>query len=450
MSLIGRDQEIKELRSFIDSQAFAMALVYGRHGTGKSALISHCLSNYRGKARIIQVNAVAGSREANIASLNEATRMAFPELASQSFDSFDAFLCFLFDQSKREKVVLAIDQYPSFSSSMEEASDLLLRYSDRYGDRDIKIILAGSPIGKMEELLNYSSSIYGRFRLVMKVKPLDYFDAAKFVPHYSKEDQFRTYAVFGGSPSLLRHVDDSLTIEENIQRLFVSSSSPMQTEFYSMINEAETIDDGLPVLKTLSNADLTFEELEKCIGLLGNRTAHLGNAIRELIDASLINKLHRIGDSSNNPESVYQWSENALLFWASYCERDQRRDGLFKEFFDKWYLPRIFKTVCREYLIRINRSVKCKPPFTNLGLPPYQAASQIDLVAKGDGGFAYFKCIYGDKPISQDCIRKWKKSIDQLVLRPGRLCLFSNIGFDHSVELKECKTCVLEDLYSID
>lgn len=203
-------------------------------------------------------------------------------------------------------------------------------------------------------------------------------------------------------------------------------------------------------MKALANGSLTFEQLEKRIGLLGNRTAHLGNAIRELIDASLISELHRIGGSSNNSESVYQWSENALLFWASYCQRDQRGDGLFKEFFEKRYLPRIFNTVCREYLIRINRSGKCKPPFANLGLPPDQAASQIDLVAMGDEGFTYFKCIYGDKPISSDCIREWKKSIDQLAPLPGRLCLFSNIGFDPSAESKDYETCVLEDLYSAD
>ena len=52
----------------------------------------------------------------------------------------------------------------------------------------------------MKSLIEHESPLYGRIDLALELKPMDYFDAAKFYPAFSPEDKVRLYSVFGGIP----------------------------------------------------------------------------------------------------------------------------------------------------------------------------------------------------------------------------------------------------------
>ncbi|MCQ4766578.1 hypothetical protein [Faecalibacillus intestinalis] len=49
------------------------------------------------------------------------------------------------------------------------------------------------------------------------MKEMNFFDARKFFPNYSLEQQIIIYSILGGIPYYLKQFNSDLTIEENIK-----------------------------------------------------------------------------------------------------------------------------------------------------------------------------------------------------------------------------------------
>lgn len=70
---------------------------------------------------------------------------------------------------------------------------------DEYRDRsNMKLIICGSYVDTMKELLAKQNPLYGRIDLTLNLKPMDYYESALFYPDFSDEDKVRIYSVFGG------------------------------------------------------------------------------------------------------------------------------------------------------------------------------------------------------------------------------------------------------------
>ena len=74
------------------------------------------------------------------------------------------------------------------------------------------------------EVLGYKSPLFGRRTAQMKLEGLDYYDAAKMLPRFSRMEQLQIYSCVGGTPHYLAQIDNEETFEENIERLFFDIS----------------------------------------------------------------------------------------------------------------------------------------------------------------------------------------------------------------------------------
>ena len=78
-------------------------------------------------------------------------------------------------------------------------------------------VLCGSAMSFIEkELLANKNPLYGRATGIYKMKEMNFFDARKFFPNYSLEQQIVTYSILGGIPHYLKQFNNDLSIEENI------------------------------------------------------------------------------------------------------------------------------------------------------------------------------------------------------------------------------------------
>ena len=79
------------------------------------------------------------------------------------------------------------------------------------------LVLFGSSVSFMfNEVLGYSSPLYGRRTANMELKPLNYLEAAKFFPNFSNIDKVTSYLILGGIPYYLQTFTDKFAIKENI------------------------------------------------------------------------------------------------------------------------------------------------------------------------------------------------------------------------------------------
>jgi len=79
-------------------------------------------------------------------------------------------------------------------------------------------------VDTMQKLIEKENPLFGRFDLVLKLKPMDYYDSAQFYPHFSDEDKVRLYSVFGGIPYYNRLIREDRSVKENIIELIASEN----------------------------------------------------------------------------------------------------------------------------------------------------------------------------------------------------------------------------------
>lgn len=79
------------------------------------------------------------------------------------------------------------------------------------------LVLCGSSVSFMvNEVLGYSSPLYGRRTANMELKPLNYLEATKFFPNFSNIDKITAYLILGVIPYYLQTFTDKFSIKENI------------------------------------------------------------------------------------------------------------------------------------------------------------------------------------------------------------------------------------------
>ena len=106
---IGRERELASLNKLYDSDKFEFVVLYGRRRVGKTALINHFID---GKPAIYFMGVESNAKQ-NLENFSK----SIMEYASgydgdMSFLSFQAALEMVFRLSEKERLILAIDEYP--------------------------------------------------------------------------------------------------------------------------------------------------------------------------------------------------------------------------------------------------------------------------------------------------------------------------------------------------
>ncbi len=98
-------------------------------------------------------------------------------------------------------MILVIDEYPYLRKIVPGMDSILQSLIDRFRDKGtIKLIICGSYVEIMKNLVASDNPLYGRIDKTVDLKPMDYYESALFYESFSNEDKIRLYSVFGGIP----------------------------------------------------------------------------------------------------------------------------------------------------------------------------------------------------------------------------------------------------------
>ena len=104
----------------------------------------------------------------------------------------ESLLRFLFRTSEKKPLILVLDEYPYLRENAKGLDSVLQSVIDEYRDRsNMKLIICGSYVDTMKELLAKQNPLYGRIDLTLNLKPMDYYESALFYPAFSDEDKVR-------------------------------------------------------------------------------------------------------------------------------------------------------------------------------------------------------------------------------------------------------------------
>ena len=459
MKFLGRAEQRKKLHRILDKDSQAVSLIYGRRRVGKSELIKQVLreSDIAG----IYYECKQTTEMNNVESLAVLIAGEF-HLPRPAFANMEEVLDFLFQKACGQKMIFVLDEYSYLRDCVTGMDSILQSLIDKYSESSsIKLILCGSFVDIMKSLLYNENPLYGRVDLTINLKPMDYFESSLFYPEFSDEDKVRLYSVFGGIPYFNRLIEPGLTVRENITELIASPGARLENEV-AMYLKSE--------ISKIINANEVFDALargfSKYSDILSQSHVSSGPAMVDVLDKlmrmEMVEKQAPINDENNRKKMSYRIVDNLSLFYYRYIfrylsqmnvmEPETFYDRYIKEDFETVYVPRIFETVCRQYLIRLNRRGLLEEPFEKIGKyyyddPVRKRNGEFDIVTKDAKGYIFYEAKFRKEPVTQEMIQAEISQVKETGFECYKYGFMSRSGFTAKQE-ESLILISLEEMYN--
>ena len=287
---VGRKRELDELDAIAAQKGAQFILVYGRRRVGKTTLILHW-AQQTGRPVIYWV----ASRDTPALVRHGFTQAlwawAYP--GGQSVPRFETW-SEAFETAARligdQPVILIMDEF-SYAAESDPAlpSYLQAAWDHHFKDRNAILILAGSHIGMMVDLMGYHAPLYGRFTAQLPVDPLPFSALRDFLPRYTAAERVAVYAVTGGIPAYLERFSDRESLGANIQRLFVRRTGMFRSEPFLLVGdvirrETQTYE---AILKAVASGRHTPQEIGSALDVT---SSYLSPYLKQLEKLHLIER----------------------------------------------------------------------------------------------------------------------------------------------------------------
>lgn len=360
MPFVARRTELKNLNKMYDSESFEMAVIYGRRRVGKTALINQFITN----KPAIYIQGIEATAELNLNYLSEAIlNFESPNRLNKNktFSNFkDAFLEIAdIANTKKEKLIFVIDEFPYLAQSAPEVSSILQYMIDTVfkAHNNIMLILCGSSMSFMQhQVLGYKSPLYGRRTGQFKINPFDIFDTKLLLSKVNNEDLIAYYGLTGGVPQYLSFIDQNLSVAENIAKIFLNQNAPLQNEPNILLQEeVRKPATYFSILVAIAAGKTKSNEIAQTIGSASSTM--IVPYINNLIDLGIIQRKTPIF-AKNNRKSIYTFKDSMFRFWFRFIANNQdqialnRTSGVLKYIMDQLpqFLGAVFEEVSKSWL----------------------------------------------------------------------------------------------------
>ena len=455
----GRIDELKMLADAYDNDSFESIAIYGRRRIGKSELIKESYKNFDCKK--VYYECKKASEEFNVKALSDKLAEVF-EIPKPDFKTLDKAMRFIFDKSINEKIIFVIDEYPYMRGKSDFLDSIIQGVIDDYKNKSkIKFILCGSYIDVMELILSNKSPLYGRFTYKLNIKQMNYFESSLFYKNASNEDKVKYYSVFGGVPYYNQFIDDTLSVKENIINLVIGSKARLLPEAEGFLNEEITkLNNANECFMAIAEGNSKFNDILQNSNVSSSPT--LSDVLKKLINMDVIEKIYPINDESEK-KSYYRITERLSLFYYRYIFKRgsyfnvMSPEDFYEEFvsddFERYYVPKEFENISKQYLIIQNKNKKINPPLYKVGkyyydLPKEKKNGEFDVVTLSKYGYDFYEVKFTAKPIDDKVVNEELYQLKNANIKYNRIGFVSKSGFNIS-DSKDFILINLDDIYAI-
>lgn len=453
---VGREKELNELCNQFSSNNRTAVLVYGKRRVGKSTLIAEAAKSFDGV--VVSHLCARSTFEGNLSLLCRSTSQALdlpPFTVQTLFDFFD----FLEAQNKR--ILLILDEYQYFKDSLRKGE--LDSYMQAVIDRlstNVKIVLCGSYVTVMRELLDRDNPLFGRFTGIVYLHEMDYYDARRFYPHDSVHDTIARYAVFGGSPYVLSMLAPGESLESSVKRLLLPQNSLLRSHVENIMLAEIRKSFDIRILQILGNGKKRYSDIASALG--GDNAGLLGKQLNNLLDMETIEKTSPINRKNDKKKTFYSIKDNLMRFYFCYLFANEGAIARIGEdaFYENVVAPSLtqfislrFEGIVMQYFSRLAKAGKMSG-IEDLGTywyddPESHENGQFDCVLRQNGAYAFYEAKYYQSPMGLTECQMEEQQVRHLAsggdARIGFVC---SAGFDFKSEHYDLISG--EDLYCLD
>lgn len=318
LGFIGREDEIRALQRELDRKRPSVVIVRGRRRVGKSRLL---LEVTRGRPTIYyQATEIAHSMSLALFK-TEVKQAVGDDPVLSSLSNWLGVLTYLeqIASARMPGLTVVLDEFPYLCEADPALPSVFQKLCDGLRDRRspprLNLILCGSKISFIEELLGEKNTMHGRQTFELDVTPLPFRDVARFFPHWATEDQLMAYGVFGGIPYYLNLCDPRATLQSNVMDLVLSTGAPLSDEPNNLLQaELRDVTRYATILRSIADGCTVSGEIIARIREMRDAST-LAPYVRKLEELRLIRVARSLDATERERNRRYDLNDPFLAFW---------------------------------------------------------------------------------------------------------------------------------------
>lgn len=451
---VAREGELARFRAFLGSGQNAL-LIYGMRRTGKTALIHKALESWEGKSIYYQCS--QESAKVNLDALVEEYGLVSGD-SNRHFETMPDFFRFLAHLATPIVVVLDEYNYLKEGYGRAQTDSMMQRIIDSLQGTAVKVVLCGSEVTVMKELLDHDNPLFDRFSTTIHVRPFDYYDSSLFSKEADVRDKVLIYSIFGGLPAALKEVRTDKTIEENIKTLLLEPDGRLRILVErTLLMEYRKLGSVFSLLTLIGNGKRTYAQLRNKLD--ARNTGNLSKLLSKLETNESVKRLEPINKPGDDRAAFYTIGNNLLRFYFTYIHPNRGRiemlgvDEVYRLFvkdsLDTWVSYR-FEEIARAYFSRRVRK-GLEKDILDIGLYWYadrkrKTNGEFDCVLAHPDGYEVIEVKHLGGKMSEELALQEKAKIQAIEgLRLSGTGFVSLEGFDF--DWPECRLVTGKDLY---
>jgi AAA+ ATPase superfamily predicted ATPase len=403
--LFGRDTEWAELAEFAGSRASGatLGLVYGRRRQGKTLMLDLLARETGG----FFFGATQQSQAQNLADVGSALALFRGLRQPIVFGDWREALDEVLRVGESSPRPVVIDEFPYLVATTPALPSYVQQALSPTGHAKshtrTRLVLCGSALTTMGQLLGGGAPLRGRAVLELVVRPFGFREAAAFWGLSAhRELAFRVHALVGGTPAYQEMCGGAAPrrpadFDAWVVRRLLNPASAMFREGSLLLREEPSIADPTPyaaVLAALASGRVRRNDIAGALGRPASALAHLLTGLEE------IGLVERLDDALRDRRSVYRVGDPMMRLYQLIISRHEaavvagRGSEVWERHADtvssKIYEPH-FEELARQWCLRhasagtLGGSASVVRP-TEIPCRQHRQGHEVDVVAISDTG----------------------------------------------------------------
>jgi hypothetical protein len=433
--MIGRENEIRELRRTFASNESEFVAIYGRRRIGKTFLVNEV---FNGNFAFHHAGMEKADKQTQLESFRNALRrqgLAKCKVLHSWIQAFSALSDLLESKGSGKKVVF-LDELPWFDTPRSGFLPAFEQFWNSWAclRKDILLIICGSATSWIiRKVLRNRGGLHNRVTRQLPVRQFTLAECAQYTDYkrlgFDKQQILECYMAFGGVAYYWSLLEEGKSAAQNFDSLFFDESADLRMEFENVFRSLfknPTRHFAIINLFGEKKTGLTREEVIE--GLGETSSGDVSECLEELCDCGFLRRYNTYGVFKKG--AVYQLIDNFTLFHFSFLRNRAGNDGRY------WSLsfnqPKTnswrglaFERVCMLHIDQIKRALGISGvladvySWRNRAKKDGERGAQIDMVIdRGDRmiNVCEMKYAHGDYSFSIDEKTKLLHRIEQFRL----------------------------------
>jgi uncharacterized protein len=326
--MIGRKNEIEQLKELLDSPKAAFVAIYGRRRIGKTYLVKntyaqHLAFEFTGTQNASLKNQLGKFWEKIKGSFGDAQSTRPPRNWYEAFQVLKNNLSASSDQKK----VVFLDELPWIATPKSNFLEELGYFWNDWAayQRNLIIVVCGSAAAWMlQKVVSNKGGLHNRLTMRINLKPFTLTETKAYLEsldiHWDHYQIIQLYMAVGGVPAYLQELRRGETVAQTINRLFFSPEGRLRTEFPNLYAALfSTHQNHIEVVKTLEKKWQGMTRQEIVANSSMQDGGGLTQVLEELEAASFIARFPQFNKKEKG--FVYRLADEYSLFYLKFVDR---------------------------------------------------------------------------------------------------------------------------------